>query len=186
MSASMSDLYRKWVLICATKSVWFHWATSTFSSDFYREWVLILCHQICFILLSDICFGICYLQAVGFNFVPRNLFDFAEQCPLWCLISTDSEYRLHWLFFKLPVPHHIYRWYVECIVIHCLAHHPECFWLILLILLIFSLWVFNWKYPMVPSGSFIFTFLYIQNTNVDFCIKALQLMFPSLVCKPVV
>jgi len=133
----------------ATNSVWFCWATSGSVSDLYSEWVLI--------------------------FVPPNLFDFSDEWYLlWCPISTGSEcwfwesiwfcwamsilvsnlYR-QWVWIVLVVfsttflvSYHICRWYVACIVvIHCLAHHYECFSLIFLILLVCSLWVCNWSNP---------------------------------------
>jgi len=65
-------------------------------SDLHREWVLILCHLIYLILLSDICFGVWSLQRVSVDFVPPNLFDFAEWHLLWCLISTGSECWFFW------------------------------------------------------------------------------------------
>ena len=82
---------------CATKSVWFYWATSALVSDLYSEWVLILCHLICLILLSDICLGVWSLQEVSVDFMPPNLFVFAEQHLLWCLISTASECWFFWV-----------------------------------------------------------------------------------------
>jgi len=110
-SALVSDLYRWWVFdfvspnlfdfseqhllwclistgcecwFCATKSVWFFWATSALVSNPFREWALILCYIIHLILLSNICFGVWYLQAVSVDFVPPNLFDFSEWHLLWC------------------------------------------------------------------------------------------------------
>jgi len=68
---------------CATKSVWFFWATSALVSDIYRQWVFIWCHQICLILLSDNCFCVWSLQAVSVDFVSQNLFHFAEWHLLW-------------------------------------------------------------------------------------------------------
>jgi len=65
-------------LDCATKSVWFFWATSALVSDLYSLWVLILCHQICLILLNHISFGVQSLQAVSVDMVPPTLFHFAE------------------------------------------------------------------------------------------------------------
>ena len=101
---------------CDTKSVSSCWVTSALVSDLCREWVLILpsnminfakwhllwclistvceswlCHQICLIFLSNICFGVWSLQFVSIDLVPPNLFDFAEPHLLWCPISTGSE-----------------------------------------------------------------------------------------------
>jgi len=53
--------------------------------------------------MSDICFGVQSLQAVSVDF--ENPFDFAEQCPFWCPISTDSECELYWLCFQ---PHFLF------------------------------------------------------------------------------
>ena len=60
-------------------------------SHLYSWWVLTLCHEIGFILLSDLCFGVSSLQYVSVDFVPWNWFSFAEWPLLWCLISTESE-----------------------------------------------------------------------------------------------
>ena len=92
-SALVSNLYRQWVLILYQK---FCWATSPLVSDLSREWVLILCHQICLNLLSTICFGVWPVQEVSIDFVPPNLFDFAEWHLLWCLVSTVCEC---WFYF---------------------------------------------------------------------------------------
>jgi hypothetical protein len=50
--------------------------------------VSILCHEICLILLKDLPFGVRSLQSVSVDFVPQNLFDFAEGPALRCVIST--------------------------------------------------------------------------------------------------
>ena len=188
-SALVSNFYSLWVLILCQQICLTLISTASeccfVSSDLYDFteqhllWCLIstvcgcwfLCHQICLILLSDICFGIWSLQEVSVNLVPPNLFDFSEWHLLWCPISTGSEcwfwksiwfcwamsilvsnlYR-QWVWIVLVVfsttflvSYHICRWYVACIVvIHCLAHYYECFSLIVLILLVFSLWVCNW------------------------------------------
>jgi hypothetical protein len=55
--------------------------------------VSISCREICLILLRDLCFGVRSLQIVSVNFVPRNLFDFAEGPVLRCAISTVGECR---------------------------------------------------------------------------------------------
>ena len=45
--------------------------------------------------LTSLPFGMQSLQFVSVCFIPPNLLDFAEQCLLWCLISTGSEF---WFF----------------------------------------------------------------------------------------
>ena len=76
------------------KLILFCWVTSALVSHLYRKWVLTFCHEIGFILLSDLCFGVSSLQGVSVDFVPWNWFHFAEWPLLWCLISTDCEYWL--------------------------------------------------------------------------------------------
>ena len=102
----------------AAKSVWFCWWTCASVCDLYREWVSISCREICLILLRNLlrcaistgsecrfraaksvwfcwgtCFGVRSLQEVSVDFVPRNLFDFAEGPVLRCAISTVRECR---------------------------------------------------------------------------------------------
>ena len=77
--------------VSSRQSVLFCWATSTFVFNLYSWWVLTLCHEIGFILLSDLCFGASSLQKVSVDFVPWNWFSFAKWPLLWCLISTVCE-----------------------------------------------------------------------------------------------
>ena len=53
----------------------------------------ISCREIYLIVLRDLCFGVGSLQDVSVDFVPRNLFDFAEGPVLRCGISTGRECR---------------------------------------------------------------------------------------------
>jgi hypothetical protein len=55
--------------------------------------VSISCREICLILLRDLWFGVRSLQSVSVDFVPQNLFDFAEGPVLRRAISTESECR---------------------------------------------------------------------------------------------
>jgi N6-adenosine-specific RNA methylase IME4 len=77
----------------AMKSVWFCWGTCPSVCDLYSWWVSILCHKICLILLRNLSFGVRSLQGVSFDFVPWNLFGFAEGPALRCAISTVCECR---------------------------------------------------------------------------------------------
>ena len=134
--SDLAEWHLLWCLIsigsecwCATK-FWFFWATYDLMSDLYRKSVLILCHQICLIFLSNICFGVWSLQTVSVNHLG------------YVFLTT------------FLVSHYVCRWYVACIVvIHCLAHHPKCFSLIVLILLVCSLWVCNQEFH---AGSLMF------------------------------
>jgi len=124
MPSNLSDFSLLWCLIsteskywfCATKSVWFFWATSALVSlqfvsvnfvplnlfdfsEWHFLWCLIstdsecwfFCQKICLVLLSNICFGVWSLQGVSVDFVPPNMFNFADQHLFWHLISTASE-----------------------------------------------------------------------------------------------
>ena len=61
----------------------------------------ISCREICLILLRDLWFGVRSLQFVSVDFVPQNLFDFAEGPVVRCATSTESECPLSFLFWLI-------------------------------------------------------------------------------------
>jgi len=154
----VSDLYSLWVFICAIKS-----------SDF-SEWHLLWCPI-----------------STGSECWFWNLFYFANQCPLWCLISTNSECKLYWLCFQ---PHFLFLTTSAGGMWHALLLFTAlCIIISVSHWLFWSCWFAVCEFATKVTHSSIlvhwfFTSLYIQNSNVDFCIRALEQFFPSLVCKP--
>ena len=90
---------------CTIKSVGFCWMMSASVSNLYRQWVLLSYHQICLILLSNIHFSVRPLREVSIDFLPPNLSDFAEWHLLLCQslqrVSVDfaKPHLLWWLIF---------------------------------------------------------------------------------------
>ena len=114
----MSDLYRQRVLILhhhicliLLRNICFGvWSLQVVSVDFvppnlfdFTKWHLLwnpiskggecwfCATKYVQFFLSHICFTVWSLQGVSGDFVPPNIFNFAEQHLVWCLISTGSE-----------------------------------------------------------------------------------------------
>jgi hypothetical protein len=90
--------------------------------------VSISCREICLILLRDLRFGVRSLQKVSVDFVPRNLFDFAEG-PVRSLQAVSIDF----------VPRNLFDFAEGPVVRYVISTGSECplsflFWLIFLII----------------------------------------------------